>query len=145
MFRLKEVRKEHKKSQEELAKLLGVTQAALSGWENEKYEIDNKSLIKCAEILNVSVDYLLGLTDKPRIATVPSTSAPLHCPTENTIHIVRRTGFQKKYTLSDVQTDLIEGMLEQLCPSTNEPVSGTIAAVTGEINKAGKKKKPTIL
>ena len=64
MFRLKEIRKGHKKSQEELAKLLGVTQATLSGWENEKYEIDNKSLIKCAEILNVSVDYLLGRSDE---------------------------------------------------------------------------------
>ncbi|MBE6965955.1 MAG: helix-turn-helix domain-containing protein [Ruminococcaceae bacterium] len=71
MFRLKEIRKEHKKSQEELAKLLGVTQATLSGWENEKYEIDNKSLIKCAEILNVSVDYLLGRSDE-RTASSPN-------------------------------------------------------------------------
>ncbi|MBQ2742321.1 MAG: helix-turn-helix domain-containing protein [Oscillospiraceae bacterium] len=64
MLRLKEIRKENKKSQEELAKLLGVTQATLSGWENEKYEIDNKSLITCAELFNVSVDYLLGLSDE---------------------------------------------------------------------------------
>ena len=71
MFRLKEIRKEHKKSQDELAKLLGVTQATLSGWENEKYEIDNKSLIKCAEILNVSVDYLLGRSDE-RTASSPN-------------------------------------------------------------------------
>ena len=54
-----------------MAKLLGVTQATLSGWENEKYEIDNKSLIKCAEILNVSVDYLLGRSDE-RTASSPN-------------------------------------------------------------------------
>ena len=60
MFRLKEVRKAANMSQQQLAALLGVTQATLSGWENEKYEIDNGSLNKCAEIFNVSTDYLLG-------------------------------------------------------------------------------------
>ena len=76
MFRLKEIRKEHKKSQEELAKLLGVTQATLSGWENEKYEIDNKSLIKCAEILNVSVDYLLGRSDEQTSSSPNAKKSP---------------------------------------------------------------------
>lgn len=60
MLRLKEVRKKAKMNQTDLSKLLGVTQATLSGWENEKFEIDNGSLIKCSEIFNVSVDYLLG-------------------------------------------------------------------------------------
>ena len=63
MFRLREVRKEHKMSQQELASILGVTQATLSGWETEKYEIDTKSLVTCAEYYQVSVDYLLGKTD----------------------------------------------------------------------------------
>ncbi len=60
MLRLQELRKRDGLSQQQLAGLLGVTQATLSGWENEKYEIDNKSLIKCANIFHVSVDYLLG-------------------------------------------------------------------------------------
>lgn len=67
-------------------------------------------------------------------------------PTENTVHITRRTGTQKKYILSDGQTDLIEGMLEQM-PISNTPnqIPGTIAAVTGENNKSVKKKKPKML
>ena len=63
MFRLKEVRKAVNMSQQQLASLLGVTQATLSGWENEKYEIDNGSLNKCADIFGVSIDYLLGRND----------------------------------------------------------------------------------
>ncbi len=60
MLCLKEIRKSNDMSQQQLAEKLGVTQATLSGWENEKYEIDNASLLKCANIFNVSVDYLLG-------------------------------------------------------------------------------------
>ncbi len=61
MLLLKELRKKHKLSQQELAQKLGVTQATLSGWENEKFELDNSSLLKCAEIFQVSTDYLLGI------------------------------------------------------------------------------------
>ena len=64
MLRLKELRKAKKMSQESLASILGVTQATLSGWENEKYEIDNKSLMKCSEIFGVSIDYILGNIDE---------------------------------------------------------------------------------
>lgn len=60
MLRLRELRKQNKLSQQQLALLLGVTQATLSGWETEKYRIDNNSLIKCSEILNTTTDYLLG-------------------------------------------------------------------------------------
>ena len=61
MIRLKELRKKEGLSQQQLANKLGVTQATLSGWENEKYEIDNESLRKCAEIFNCSVDYILDI------------------------------------------------------------------------------------
>ena len=54
MLRLKELRKQNRLTQQQLAEMLGVTQAALSGWENEKFGIDNGSLLKCA------IDYLLG-------------------------------------------------------------------------------------
>ena len=54
MFRLKEIRKKKSMSQQELADYLGVTQATLSGWENEKYEIDNASLLKCADYFQIN-------------------------------------------------------------------------------------------
>lgn len=64
MFRLRELRKEKKLTQQELSKMLSVTQATLSGWETEKYQIDIANLIKCAKFFDVSIDYLLGNSDE---------------------------------------------------------------------------------
>lgn len=60
MVRIKEFRKLKHLSQQELSSYLGVTQATLSGWENGKYEMDHRTLIRCAELLGVTVDALLG-------------------------------------------------------------------------------------
>lgn len=63
MLRLKQLRKEQKETQKQIADILGVTQATLSGWESGKYEIDNSSLVKLSRHFNVSTDYLLGNSD----------------------------------------------------------------------------------
>lgn len=63
MLRIKELRKQQNITQQQLSNYLGITQATLSGWENEKFEIDNNSLMKCADYFNVSLDYLLGRTN----------------------------------------------------------------------------------
>ena len=51
--------------QADLAAVLNVAQGTLSYWEQGKYDIDNKSLIKLAEYFSVTTDYLLGKTDSP--------------------------------------------------------------------------------
>lgn len=61
--RIKELRTLANIKQIDLCAQLGVTQGALSGWENGRYEPDNKSLIKMADIFGVSIDYLIGRTD----------------------------------------------------------------------------------
>ena len=63
MNRIKVARTAKEMSQKELAALLGVKQNTLSQWETERNEVDLSSLRKIAEILNVSIDYLLGNTD----------------------------------------------------------------------------------
>lgn len=63
MNRIKELRKKFGIKQIDLCKQLGVVQGTLSGWENNKYEPDLTSLTKMAEIFDVSVDYLLGVSD----------------------------------------------------------------------------------
>ena len=60
MNRLKELRKSHRLSQAEIAKILNITQSGYSLWELEKVTIDNKSLQKLANLYNVSIDYILG-------------------------------------------------------------------------------------
>lgn len=60
MPRLSELRKQKGLKQGDLAAFLGIAQSTLSGWENGKFEIDDKNKIKLADFFGVSVDYLLG-------------------------------------------------------------------------------------
>ncbi len=60
MTRLKELRKEKKVSQYELAKFLGVTSQAYSYYEREERELGYEALTKLAKYFDVSIDYLLG-------------------------------------------------------------------------------------
>lgn len=61
--RLKELRIEAKMSQKQLAELLGVVQHTISNWEKEARQPDFDMLIKIAETLDVSTDFLLGLSE----------------------------------------------------------------------------------
>ena len=65
MNRIKELRKKENLNQTNLAHRIGVSQSALSYWERGDYEPDNDTLIKLADIFNVTIDYLLGRTDNP--------------------------------------------------------------------------------
>ena len=47
--------------QEELAKIIGVTQDSISLWENDKRIPDTQYVILLCKALNISADYLLGL------------------------------------------------------------------------------------
>lgn len=60
MNRIKELRQTANMKQSELSHLIGVAQNTLSYWENGRYQPDNESLAKIADIFNVSVDYILG-------------------------------------------------------------------------------------
>lgn len=59
---LKNLRNQSNMSQEELAKLLGISRSAVSSYENGTRSPNNELLVKMANIFNVSTDYLLGLT-----------------------------------------------------------------------------------
>lgn len=58
--RLREARKRQNLSQEELGKLLGLSKAAISLYENEKRNPNLETIIEMIYILGVSSDYLLG-------------------------------------------------------------------------------------
>lgn len=61
--RLNECRLAEKLTRTELAKKLNVSTRLISYWENGKRECSFDTLIVIGEILNVSIDYLLGVTD----------------------------------------------------------------------------------
>ena len=68
MIRLKELRKKRGISQVRLAMDLNTSQNSISRYENGEREADYDTLIAFANYFDVSVDYLLGRTDNPKIA-----------------------------------------------------------------------------
>lgn len=64
MERLKLLRKELKKTQSDLANILGITVSAYGNYELGQREPDNANLVKLARYFNVSTDYLLGLSNE---------------------------------------------------------------------------------
>ena len=64
--KLKELRREQNVSQENLGKVLGYSRTAISAYELGRNEPSFSELIKIADFFNVSIDYLLGRTNKPQ-------------------------------------------------------------------------------
>ncbi len=58
--RLKELRKQKKLTQKEIAEKLGIKQNSYSDWENGKSEPNVKTILMLAQELDSSIDYLLG-------------------------------------------------------------------------------------
>jgi transcriptional regulator with XRE-family HTH domain len=56
--KLKELRIEHKLTQNEVAILLNISRAAYSMYENEKRQLNYEALCKIADYYHVSLDYL---------------------------------------------------------------------------------------
>ena len=65
-FRLKYLRKSRKISQLRLALDLNMNQNTISRYENLEREADYETLIKFANYFDVSLDYLLGRTNKEK-------------------------------------------------------------------------------
>ena len=79
--RLKDLRVERGLKLEELAEQTGISKSALGSYENDDYkEINHGSLLKLADFYQVSVDYLLGLTDNRNYLDTPL--AELHLTDE---------------------------------------------------------------
>lgn len=65
--RLKEARKKAKKTQDQVAKFLGLDYSTISKYENNHSQPDNETLARLAEIYDVKVDYLItGRTEELR-------------------------------------------------------------------------------
>ena len=63
--RLKEMRKECKLTQKQVAAMLGITESTYCGYETGKRQPDLQKVSELAKIFNVSVDYLLGNVNDP--------------------------------------------------------------------------------
>ena len=61
--RLKTLRKQAQLTQVDVAERLGISQPAYASWERGLKKPTQENLVKIAQILNVSVDYLVGNSD----------------------------------------------------------------------------------
>lgn len=66
MYRIRDLREDRDLSQAEIAKVIKTTQQQYSKIETGKADISGEKLILLAEYYNISVDYILGLTQEPR-------------------------------------------------------------------------------
>ena len=62
--RIKELRQDKNMNQRDFAKLLNVSQGALSRWECNENTPGLEILFQIAKIPDISADYLIGLTDE---------------------------------------------------------------------------------
>ncbi len=62
--RLKDLRKQAGLTQVDVAEKLGISQPAYASWERGLKKPTQENLVKIAQILNVSVDYLVGNSEE---------------------------------------------------------------------------------
>ena len=62
--RLRELREDHDKTQQDIADILGTSQTMYARYERGANELPLRHLLTLAEYYGVSADYLLGRSDK---------------------------------------------------------------------------------
>ena len=104
MNRIKELRKQKRLAQKELAKQLEVNQSSLSEWEKGSYRPNEKQLLKLCDFFNCTSDYLLGYVDIN--LKEPESN-------DNTITVYGRDRGQKTYKVSAKRLAAIQALLEE--------------------------------
>jgi len=62
--RIRDLREDHDKTQQEIADVLGTSQTMYARYERGANELPIRHLIALSKYYNVTADYILGLTDK---------------------------------------------------------------------------------
>lgn len=65
--RIRDLREDKDITQKEISKILNCSQQVYSNYELGQRDIPTYILIKLSNFYNVSVDYILGITDNPKI------------------------------------------------------------------------------
>lgn len=64
--RLKDLREDHDKSQQQIADYLGMKQPQYSRYERGLRDVPTDVLIRLAQLYHTSTDYILGITNHPK-------------------------------------------------------------------------------
>ncbi len=75
MNRIRDLRKEHGLSQQELAQKLGVNQTAVSQWERGATTPSSTTMVDLCKLWDVTPDFLLGLSQEKKAPTLEQVDA----------------------------------------------------------------------
>lgn len=73
--RLRDLREDHDLTQDQLVAMLGLNKTTYTNYEQGKREIPLALVIRLAELYNVSIDYIAGLSNTP----TPLHGANIYC------------------------------------------------------------------
>jgi len=111
-LRIKHLREQRNETQEYIARLLKVGKPTVSRYESGEREPDYKRTAILARHFNVSVDYLLGLTDVPDPAPPPSSATLI---TSNEVFVLESIDLIRgSMTYENLSSDISEKMANPL-------------------------------
>ena len=76
MSRLKQLRKSHGITQDELGEILGVQKAAVCKYETGRVPLPHEAIVKLCDHFHVTADYLLGIDGPEAAQLLASSSGP---------------------------------------------------------------------
>ena len=76
--RIRDLREDRDLTQTDMGKVLSCSQRVYSNYERGDIDIPTTTLIKIADFHNVSVDFLLGRTDNPKLNKKELFRRPVH-------------------------------------------------------------------
>ncbi|MBG9586958.1 hypothetical protein ABE26_07435 [Cytobacillus firmus] len=130
---ISELRKKHKLTQQELAKRIGISRAALSHYEKDRREPDSDTIIKLASFFDVSTDAIYGFTQSNEY--IKSTDGTMRVREKEERDIAKRMEeFRKDLTDSDGLSFMGEPLSEEAKESLTEAIEH-IFRQTQRLNK----------
>ena len=87
MNRLRELRKQHGLTQDELGQALGVQKAAICKYETGRVPLPNDALMQLCSIFHVTADYILGRDTVTTMFKERGSSSALFMPVTDTVGV----------------------------------------------------------
>lgn len=125
MFRIKDLREAKGINMREAAKLLNLPYTTYVGYEKGQREPSSEVLIQLANFYGVSIDYLVGRSDKPEPAKVTENRAqaaiiPFKPDDRNVLRLAGRDGSYLERTLTDDQLRALTAILDQMPDASDD-------------------------
>ena len=125
MFRIKDLREAKGINMREAAKLLNLPYTTYVGYEKGQREPSSEVLIQLANFYEVSIDYLVGRSDKrePAKATENRAQAaviPFKPDDRNILRLAGRDGSYLERTLTDDQLRALTAILDQMPDASDD-------------------------